>query len=64
MGPDGLAVAYPGPQAVIDGLGKYAAQNSKEMVAEGFSEWKLDPNPRPIARAIGTIIDRYFKERP
>ncbi len=62
--PDGLAVAFPpGPDAVMTGLSRYGAENSKEMIAEGFSEWKLDQNPRPIARAIGTVIDRHFKEK-
>lgn len=61
--PDGLSVAYPpGPPAVITGLGRYASENSKGMIAEGFSEWKLDTNHRPIATAIGTVVDRYFKE--
>ncbi|MGI5224428.1 hypothetical protein [Actinoallomurus sp. CA-142502] len=62
--PDSLVVAFPpGPQAVIDGLSRYAAtKNTMEMIAEGFSEWQLDPHPRPIARAIGTVVDRHFKD--
>jgi hypothetical protein len=62
--PDSLAVAYPpGPEAIVAGLSGYAAtKNGREMIAEGFSEWKLNQHPRPIARAIGTVIDRHFKE--
>jgi hypothetical protein len=62
--PDSLSWAIPpAERPVIAGLSRYGAKNPREMIAEGFSEWKLDQHPRPIARAIGTVIDWHFKER-
>lgn len=62
--PDSLCWANPPGRAPINaGLSRYGGENAREMIAEGFSEWKLDKNPRPIAMAIGMVIDRHFKER-
>ncbi len=44
-------------------LSKYGAKNSKEMVAEAWAEYKMNPNPRPVALAIGREIDRLCAER-
>jgi hypothetical protein len=62
--PDSLSWAVPpGKKPVEAGLSRYGGENPREMIAEGFSEWKLDQHPRPIARAIGTVIDKHFRER-
>ncbi|MCP2337579.1 hypothetical protein [Actinomadura rupiterrae] len=62
--PDTLSPGIPGGrEAVRAGLSKYAATKPSEMLAEGFAEWKLSTNPRPIASAIGSIMDKYFKGR-
>lgn len=62
--PDTLSPGIPrGRDAVRSGLSKYGASNPSEMLAEGFAEWKLTSNPRPIASAIGSIMDKYFKGR-
>jgi len=42
-------------------LSKYAATNSKEFIAEGFSEYIHNPNPRPVAKEIGAAVERAFE---
>jgi len=43
------------------GLSKYGATNPSEMLAEVFVEWNLSSNPRPLAAAVGKVMDKYFK---
>jgi hypothetical protein len=38
----------------------YSAENRREVTAELFTEWWLAPEPRPMARLFGTLIDRYL----
>lgn len=53
---------FPKHQNLIaDGLSEYASRNPSEMLTEAFTEWKLSPNPRPVATAVGRVIDKYFK---
>jgi hypothetical protein len=42
------------------GLSKYATENWMEFMAECFAEYKLSPNPRPIARMFGEFIDEVL----
>lgn len=58
LGPSLLTGTVP----IIKGLSEYASWTPSEMLAEAFAEWKLSPKPRPIAVAVGTVIDKYFKE--
>ena len=45
-------------------LSKYASQNIDEFIAEGWSEFKSNITPRPLAEKIGQIIlDRYNKSK-
>lgn len=46
-----------------DGLSKYATYNIKEFIAEGYSEYMNNPEPREIARKIGEIIEKMAKEK-
>ncbi|WP_026401376.1 hypothetical protein [Actinomadura rifamycini] len=60
--PDSLHPAIPfGRRAIEDGMGVYGSQNPSEMLAEGFAEWRMTSNPRPIAAVIGEFIDKHFK---
>lgn len=42
---------------IINGLSKYATVNIKEFIAEGYSEYLNNPNPRDISKQIGEIIE-------
>ncbi|MGI5421555.1 hypothetical protein [Actinomadura luteofluorescens] len=50
-----------GRQMLTEGLGAYGRVNASEMIAEGFAEWLMSPQPRPISATIGRFIDRHFK---
>ena len=41
-------------------VSEYATTNSKELIAEAFAEYMCNPTPRPIARAIGDMINRHY----
>ena len=43
-------------------IGRYAATNIDEFLAEGFTEYKLSSQPSKYAKKIGTLIDKYFKK--
>jgi len=43
-------------------IGRYAATNIDEFLAEGFTEYKLSSEPSKYAKKIGTLIDKYFKK--
>ncbi|MEA3216544.1 MAG: hypothetical protein QOJ19_2700 [Acidimicrobiia bacterium] len=67
-GPLGVAtiehVYDPGNEAIRRRLAQevsgYSAENRREVTAELFTEWWLAPDPRPMARLFGTLIDRYL----
>jgi starvation-inducible outer membrane lipoprotein len=42
-------------------LSKYGAKNSSEFVAEAWSEFRNNPEPRPIAKKIGEKILSLYK---
>lgn len=55
-----------GIQKLTEDLSKYAWNNTNknkyaEMIAEAYSEYKNNANPREIASTIGKIIDRLTK---
>jgi hypothetical protein len=52
----------PGTSPYLKALSGYGARNTNELLAEAFAEWKLSPNPRALARAVGGVIDKYLKE--
>jgi hypothetical protein len=48
--------------AIIKGLSEYASEKFTDFVAEGWAEYRNNPNPRPLAKKIGEIIlERYAK---
>lgn len=47
---------------IKDGLSKYGAENFKEFIAEGYSEYRNNPKPREIAQKIGTLLTQAYKE--
>lgn len=47
---------------INDGLSKYASTKFAEFIAEGFSEYKNNPNPRPMAQKIGKLLTQAYKE--
>ncbi len=45
------------------GLSKYACTSPKEFIAEAFAEFMCNPNPRPIAKKVGELLDKaYFTD--
>lgn len=54
-------------KSLIDGeiesnLSKYAKSNLSEFIAEGYSEYKNNPNPRALAKQIGRLLEKAYKE--
>lgn len=49
-------------QEIADGLSGYAKTKFAEFVAEGFSEYKNSPHPRPMAQKIGKLLTQAYKE--
>ena len=41
-------------------LSGYANDSMAEMIAEGWAEYRLDPNPRTVASQIGSIMQEYI----
>lgn len=50
-------------EEVRTGLSRYATENIKEMIAEGFCEYMASKSPRKIATEIGELIDRKYREK-
>lgn len=42
-------------------VSKYAATHIKEFIAECFAEYMHSPEPRPVAKEVGKIIDEKYK---
>lgn len=47
---------------IKDGLSKYALTNKSEWIAEGWAEYKNNPNCRPMAKKIGELLTAAYKE--
>lgn len=47
---------------IKQGLSRYATENFKEFIAEGYSEYKNNPQPREMAQKIGTLLTQAYKE--
>ena len=47
-------------KGLISGLSYYGATNPHETIAEGWAEYRLSPNPRPVAKVIGDYIVRQL----
>lgn len=45
-----------------ESLSLYAMTNRREFIAEAWSEYLNNPNPRPTAKKIGRIVERVIKE--
>ena len=45
------------------GLSRYATTNIKEMIAEGWAEYRNNPQPREMATRIGEIVERRYRDR-
>ena len=43
-------------------ISNYAHTNNNELMAEAFTEYKLNKTPRKWAIKFGTLIDKYFKK--
>lgn len=57
------------PAEIEKGLSGYAVDsdkmttNIKEFLAEGWSEYRNNPKPRPIAREIGEFVENEYKKK-
>lgn len=52
-----------GKDHIKNNLSEYAATNSSEFFAEAYSEYLNNPNPRPIAKKIGELLDQEIQTR-
>lgn len=52
-----------GKEHIKNNLSHYAATNSSEFFAEAYSEYLNNPNPRPIAKKVGELLDEEIKRR-
>lgn len=48
---------------IKDNLSEYANENIKEFIAEAYSEYLNNPQPREVARQVGEIIERLADEQ-
>ena len=48
---------------IKDNLSKYAMTNLKEFVAEAWSEYLNNPNPRELASHVGEMIKAEYEAR-
>ncbi len=44
-------------------LSEYAETNIKEFIAEAWSEYILNNNPRELSIKVGDIIDREYRNK-
>ncbi|AGB02529.1 hypothetical protein [Methanoregula formicica] len=51
-----------GQDKAKEALSVYAMKNKKEFIAEAWSEYLNNPNPRPIAKDIGRMMEQKIKE--
>ena len=66
----GLRDKYIGPvvkealadEKLAEELSMYATTNDREVVAEAFAEYRLNPEPRKWARKIGEAIEKALEE--
>lgn len=47
---------------IKEGLSDYAKTNREEFVAEAWSEYLNNPNPRPVAKEIGDYVMKMIEE--
>lgn len=48
---------------IVAEVSTYAATNDEELIAEAFCEYKLSASPRPVAMAIGHVIDNAYRQK-
>lgn len=48
---------------VAETLSRYARTNLAEFIAEAWAEYLNNPEPRPIAKEMGSIVERAYKEK-
>lgn len=48
---------------ITNNVSKYAATNVAEFIAESWSEYRNNPNPRPIAQKMGAIIKAEYEKQ-
>lgn len=48
---------------ITNNLSKYASTNAAEFLAEAWSEFKNNPNPRPIAQKVGEFIKAEYARK-
>lgn len=51
-----------GTDYVTNNLSAYGSHNEAEFLAEAYSEYKNNPEPRPIAKKVGFLIKKAYNE--
>lgn len=49
-------------EEIINKLSRYGATNFDEFVAEAYSEYKNNSNPRELALQVGKLLEEAYKE--
>jgi hypothetical protein len=52
-----------GNREIKSGLSEYGTENINEMIAEGWSEYRNNPAPRPLAKEIGEVVIKLYEAR-
>ena len=55
-------------EKITDNLSKYSWKNKnknphREFIAEAWAEYCNNSNPRPIAKTIGELIEKEYKDK-
>jgi SPP1 gp7 family putative phage head morphogenesis protein len=53
-----------GGNQIAAGLSRYATKNKREFIAEAFAEYRGSKSPRPIAKAVGRVIEKALQTMP
>ena len=48
---------------MVDELSGYAKKDVQEFIAESWTEYNNNPNPRKIATRIGKLIDAKYEQK-
>lgn len=60
---DKMKAIFSAEVNIADNLSKYGSKNIAEFIAEGWTEYLNNPNPRRLAKTIGEFIENEYARR-